>query len=360
MSSLNNERIPSSSARLVNVKGALRDTKPRVLPMGVGVDVSIVLVNWNSEDYLRECIASIYENTKEVCFEIVVVDNASPAGTIDAVQRSFPEIMLVKSDKNLGFARANNLGFRRSSGAHILLLNPDTKLVGPAITTLLSHFKSLAAAGIVGARLVDPDLTIQTTSIQRFPTILNQVADIEYFRRRWPYCSLWALGPLFSRDVQPVRVEVIPGACMLLKREVFDQVGMFTEDYFMYAEDIDLNYKVCREGFVNYHVPSATVIHYGGRSSALQQTSQWATIMKYRAMRQYYLRNRGRGYAESYKTAMGCAAALRLVLIAIVQAGVFWRRDTFKGAAAKWLAVLKWSVGLENRMLERAAVADGE
>jgi GT2 family glycosyltransferase len=324
------------------------------------VDLSVVFVNWNSEDYLQECIASIYENTRGVSLEIIVVDNASPAGTVDSVKQRFPGILLIKSTQNLGFARANNLGFRHSSGARVLILNPDTKLVGPAITTLLLHSTSLPAAGIVGGRLVDPNLTVQTTSIQRFPTILNQIADIEYLRLRWPHSSLWGLGPLFSNNQGPVRVDVIPGACMLLKREVFEQVGMFTEDYFMYAEDIDLNHKVARAGFVNYYIPDATVIHYGGTSSSRQKANQWATIMKYRAMRQYYARNKSRTYAVLYRAAMGLVAAIRLILIAVLQGTFFGKRDAFKGAKAKWVTVLKWSLGLNSRIFNRTTTADGE
>ncbi len=321
------------------------------------MDLSIIVVNWNSEEYLRECLASIYENTRGISFEVVVVDNASPAKTIDSVKDRFPGIIVVKSPTNLGFGRANNLGFSHSSGDHVLILNPDTKLVGPAITTLLSHSQSLPAAGVVGGRLVNPDLTVQTTSIQKFPTILNQVADIEFLRLRWPHCSLWCLGPLFSTVRTPVPVDVIPGACMLLKREVFERVGMFTEDYFMYAEDIDLNHKVVRAGFHNYYIPTATVIHYGGTSSSRQEVDQWATIMKYRAMRQYYLKNRSYAYAVLYKTAMGCAAALRLLVIAVFKTSRLRKEEAFRATTAKWLAVLRWALGLETRGAASPAVA---
>lgn len=317
------------------------------------MDVSIILVNWNSEDYLRNCIASIYQNTREISFETIVVDNASPGGNVDALMEDFPEITIVKSKENLGFARANNLGFRHSSGSYVLILNPDTKLVGPAINILLKHMKSLPDAGIVGGKLVDPDLTVQTTSIQRFPTILNQVADWEVFRRRWPNCSLWSLGPLFTKPEKPVKVDVIPGACMLLRREAFEKAGMFTEEYFMYAEDIDLNRKVARAGFSNYFVPDATVIHYGGTSSSQQKVNQWSTIMKYRAMDQYYTRNHGRVYAVTYRTAMGCVAVARLlVLAAFLPLGILLHKGRgLRATAAKWTAALRWAVGLGGRVL---------
>ena len=333
------------------------DTYPYARTAVTIVDLSIIIINWNSEEYLKECLTSIYENTRGLSFEIVVVDNASPAKTIDSVKECFPAIIVVRSPDNLGFGRANNLGFRYSSGNHVLILNPDTKLVGPAITTLLSHSKSLVAAGIVGGRMVNPDLTVQTTSIQKFPTILNQVADVEFLRLRWPHCSLWSLGPLFSAVRTPVPVDVIPGACMLLKREVFESVGMFTEDYFMYAEDIDLNHKVVRAGLHNYYIPTATVIHYGGTSSSRQKSDQWATIMKYRAMRQYYVANRSEAYAVLYTIAMGCAAAVRLLLIAVFKTSHPRKKEAFRATAAKWHAVLKWALGLETSGTAGTAMA---
>jgi GT2 family glycosyltransferase len=212
------------------------------------MELSIICVNWNSLEYLRECIASVYQHTHGVSFEIIVVDNASPQGGVDALKQQFPEITIIKSEKNLGFAGANNVGFRRSSGDYVLFLNPDTKLAEPAINAMLQHIKMLPDAGIVGCKLLNTDLSVQLTSIQKFPTILNQVLDAEYLQLRWPHCFLWEIAPLFSNEVKLLKVEVITGACMLLRREVFERVGMFSEDYFMYAEDIDLNYKVRRAG----------------------------------------------------------------------------------------------------------------
>ena len=251
------------------------------------MDVSIICVNWNSVDYLRECIASIYANTWGLSFEIIVVDNASPQGGVESLSEKFPEISIIKNPTNLGFAGANNLGFRSSTGQYVLFLNPDTELVGPTINILMEHIKSLPGAGIVGCKMLNTDRSVQITSIQKFPTILNQVFNTEILQRRWPGCPLWDLAPLFSDDVDMIEVEVIPGACMLLRREAFAAVGMFSEEYFMYAEDLDLNYKLKRAGYKNYYVGKAVIIHHGGKSSSKQKVSQWSTIMKYRAMTRY-------------------------------------------------------------------------
>jgi GT2 family glycosyltransferase len=314
------------------------------------MELSIIYVNWNSVPFLRESIASVYENTQGISFEIIVVDNASPQGGVDALQEQFPEITIIKSERNLGFARANNTGFRNSSGSYILLLNPDTKLAGPAINIMLENIRALPDAGTMGCKLLNTDLSVQITSIQKFPTILNQVLDAEYLQLRWPHCPLWDIGPLFSDHVKLLKVDVISGACILVRREVFEQVGMYSEEYFMYGEDIDLNYKIKRAGFTNYYVGEAEIIHHGGKSSSLQAASHWATIMKYKAMGRLFCKMRGRMYGWLYRAAMGCTAVGRLALLAIAYplGNIVWDRKSVRFAAHKWKAVLKWAVGRQE------------
>jgi GT2 family glycosyltransferase len=315
------------------------------------VELSIICVNWNSVDYLRECIASIYENTRNVPFEIIVVDNASPQGGVESLKDQFPQVTIIKSEKNVGFASANNIGFRRSTGEYVLFLNPDTQLIGSTINTMLAHIKTLPDAGIVGCKMLNTDLSVQITSIQKFPTILNQVVSAEYLQLRWPNCPLWDIAPLFSDKTKVIKVEVIPGACMLLRRSVFEKVGMFSEDYFMYAEDLDLNYKLKRAGYTNYYVGEAAIIHHGGKSSSHQKVSQWSTIMQCRAMTRYYRKTRGRLYESMYWTAMGCVAVVRLALLTAAYP-VANDKQAVLYASEKWRAVLKWAVGYRNVVLE--------
>jgi GT2 family glycosyltransferase len=314
------------------------------------MELSIIYVNWNSLDYLRESIASVYQHTHSVLFEIIVVDNASPEQGVDSLKGTFPTITIVRSNKNLGFAGANNLGFRHSVGEYVLFLNPDTKLIAPSIDLLLARRRALPDAGIVGCKLLNTDLSVQLSSIQTYPTILNQAMDAEYLRLRWPECPLWKIAPLFSENVTLIKVDVIPGACMLLRRALFEQVGLFSEDYFMYAEDLDLNYKVKAAGFTNYYVGETAIIHHGGKSSSRQEVSHWATIMKYRAMVHLFRKTRGRVYAFGYRLAMGAVAIGRLVLLVLVSpfGSIVWDRESLKFSLEKWKAVLKWAVGWQD------------
>jgi N-acetylglucosaminyl-diphospho-decaprenol L-rhamnosyltransferase len=313
------------------------------------LELSIICVNWNSVDYLRACITSIYANTRDISFEIIIVDNASPQGGIDRLKDEFPPITIFKSSENIGFAAANNLGFRQSIGEHVLFLNPDTELVGPMVNTLLDRIRTLPNAGIVGCKMLNTDQSVQITSIQRFPNILNQIVDSQYLQLRWPTCPIWNIGPLFSEQAQPIAVEIIPGACMLLRRSVFERVGMFSEDYFMYAEDLDLNYKLKKAGYTNYYVGEATIIHHGGGSSSRQKSSQWATAMRYRAMTLYYRKTRGRSYEAMYRTAMVGVAVGRLSLLALMYP--FGDKQSVRNAFEKWKVVLNWAIGRQKLAL---------
>ncbi len=155
------------------------------------MELSIIYVNWNSTGYLADSIASVYATTGGFPVEIVVVDNASPLDDVDTVRQRFPDVKVIKSLNNLGFAGANNLAFAYSSGENLLFLNPDTRVIGSAIGTMLEHLKSLPKAGVIGCRLLNADLSVQTSCIQTFPTILNQVLDADFLRNRWPECPLW-------------------------------------------------------------------------------------------------------------------------------------------------------------------------
>jgi GT2 family glycosyltransferase len=309
------------------------------------VDLSIICVNWNSLNYLRTCIASIYEWTRGIAFEIIVVDNASPGDDADALKQEFPSIRVIKSSTNLGFAGANNLGVRQSFGKYLLFLNPDTELINPAINVMAQHLDVLPQAGIVGCKLLNADLSVQTSSIMKFPKILNSLVQVEYLRLRWP--KLWGIGPLFSTAMQPIEVEAISGACMLVRREVFASVEMFSTAYFMYSEDVDLCYKLVQAGFKNYYVGQASIVHYGGRSSA----PEWQTVMKTKAELQFFDRSYGRLYGLMYRISLTLHAVLRLLVLAGLRfvRPVFRKRRRFDSAWARWSATLRtvlthWSI----------------
>ena len=308
--------------------------------------LSIIIVNWNSTAYLLKCIESIYRYTHETEFEIIVVDNASPDDDVRLVKHQFPDVVLIESSENLGFARANNLGFRASSGEYVVFLNPDTILINPAFDLILHQVRSLSNLGVVGCTLFNEDRTIQTSAIQTFPTVLNQLLDVDFIRNRFPACALWNIAPLLKGGNLPSHVQVISGACLLLRREVFAQVGHFSEDYFMYAEDVDLCYKVAKTGFTNYYVPQAQIVHYGGKSSVKSR----AVLMKWRSILHYVAKHHGNVYQLAFRIAMACSAMLRLAVLSLrwlVVRGP--RKESVQGTLLKWWLILKTMMANSDR-----------
>jgi GT2 family glycosyltransferase len=271
-------------------------------------------VNWNSVGYLAECIPSIYEWTRGIEFEIIVVDNASPRGDVDLLADRFPEVVIIKSSTNLGFAGANNLGVRHSSGEYVLFLNPDTLLVSPALTAMLRHAPSLSDAGVIGCRLLNTNRSVQTSSILPFPTIGKAMLRVERLRLRWP--RLYGIAALWSKGDRPVQVEAVSGACMLMRRETFDLVGGFSTEYFMYSEDVDLCYKAARAGFRNYHIGEGTIVHHGGGSSLPERQAS----MKAEAELQFCEIHYGHFYGLMFRMTVAANAVVRLAVIGALRA----------------------------------------
>lgn len=307
------------------------------------MDLSVIVVNWNSAAYLEKCLESVYESTRGLEFEVIVVDNASFDGCREMLARRFPQVQFIQSEANLGFAGANNLGFERSSGDALLFLNPDTEVVGEAIQTLLAALKSLPDAGAVGAKLLNGDGTIQTSCIQRFPTVFNQAIDAEILRRTFPRLQVWGTWPLLVQQPGPVAVEVISGACLMIKREVFERVGRFTRAYFMYAEDVDLCFKAHQAGFRNYYVDRADVVHYGGGSTEGGSEGQFAAVVMRESIAQFFALRRGEAHAAMYRASVVVAATLRCLFL---WGGVVLRGGRcFRSPLAKWKALLAWGLG---------------
>ena len=207
----------------------------------------------------------------------------------------------------------------------------------------------------MGCKLLNADLSVQTSSIMRFPRIWNAILQVEYLRLRWP--KLWGIGPLFSTDEEPCEVEVVSGACMLTRREVFEQIGMFSEEYFMYSEDVDLCYHTADAGFKNYYVGGATIVHYGGTSSP----RAWQTAMKTTSELHFCRKNYGRMYSFLFRLAMiiNCSGRLALLAAVRVLAKVFSFKRSADSAWLRWSVMLKTLLASRHSVTERSAIPTG-
>lgn len=314
------------------------------------MDLSIIIVNWNSSGYIRKCIQSIYENTKDMEYEVIIVDNASYDDCEKIVREEFPDVLYIQSKENIGFANANNLGFKYSKGAVLLFLNPDTEVVGSSIQTLFSSLKTISDAGAVGGTLLNSDHSLQTSCIQPYPTVLNQLLDIDYLKHLYPKLGLWGMTPLYCSADHPEEVEVISGACIMVKRNVFLAVQCFSNDYFMYAEDLDLCFKINRAGYKNYYVSQSTIIHHGGGSTKNKKESYYSVVMMRESVYRFICKTQGMLNARLYQLAMFIGAIVRLLTITLIIPFKFIFNKHYDPYYIynKWRMVIRWCLGLEN------------
>jgi N-acetylglucosaminyl-diphospho-decaprenol L-rhamnosyltransferase len=314
------------------------------------VDLSIIIVNWNSKDYLRKCIDSILTNTRGIEYEIIVIDSASFDGCGEMLRQFYPLVRFIQSELNLGFARANNEAFKTSCGRNVLFLNPDTEVRPDAISELSWHLDSLPKACIAGAKLLNTDGTVQTSCIRSFPSILNEVLDAEPLRKLFPLSRLWGMAPLFAISDTPNKVDTVSGACLMIKREPFQDLGMFSTDYFMYSEDIDLCFKVWKAGWDAHFIPKSIVVHHGGASSSQSKVNTFSDVMMLESRRRFFRKTRNSWYSMLFQFGMLLVSFIRVAVLVLVWPAQHMRgkADGLEAALKKWKARLRWAIGFEK------------
>jgi GT2 family glycosyltransferase len=313
-----------------------------------GPQLSVIVVNWNSRDFLRRCLASLNAHCHDVSLEVIVVDSGSFDGCEAMLGVEFPATRFIQSKKNIGFAKANNLGAHSARGQFLLFLNPDTELTENSIRIMLDKLTALPQAGAIGCKLLNSDHTLQTSCIQAFPTVFNQVINSEFLRRRFPDWRTWGNAILHAEPPRTGRVEVLSGACIMANREAFEAVGGFTEQYFMYGEDADLCFKIARSGRIVYYTPETSIIHHGGGCSR-QAKNNFSNVMLRESIYRFLKLNRGPLSASVYRGSMAISSVIRLPLIFLllpISGSRVIRHGS--GSLGKWLSILRWGLGLES------------
>lgn len=229
--------------------------------------LSVIIVGWNVVELLRRALQAIYTTTAGGQIpEVIVVDNASTDGTPAMVRTEFPQVHLIASSTNLGFTRGNNRGIARAGGDMILLLNPDTEVIGNALERMVAYLQAHPAVGLVGPRLLNPDGTPQS-SRRRFPTLPVLFLESTWCEGLAPAATLDRYMVRDRADTLAQEVDWVTGAAMLVRREVIEQVGPLDEGFFMYSEELDWCHRIRDAGWSIAYTPDAEIVHYGGKSS---------------------------------------------------------------------------------------------
>ena len=232
------------------------------------LDCSVLIVSFNSADDLPACLDAVRRATRAASYEILVVDNASADGTPDLVTRSYPDVRLIRNRQNVGFARAANQGFREAHGRHVLLLNPDAQVLDGAIDRCVAFLDANPDVGVVGARVNNPDGTLQRACRRAVPTPMVSLFRLGGLKRLFPRHP--AARAYNVEDADPAvttDVDAVSGASLMVRREALEAVGGMDERYFLYAEDIDFCMSVGERGWRVVYYPKAVVTHQKGASS---------------------------------------------------------------------------------------------
>lgn len=248
--------------------------------------LSVIIVNYNVKYYLEQCLEAVRRASQGLQIEVIVVDNLSTDGSIPYLRERFPEVTFIENKENVGFARANNQAIRMSAGKYVLLLNPDTIVAERTLSDFIRFMDSHPEAGGAGAYMLRTDGTFAPESRRGLPTPFVAFCKMSGLAALLPQSRVF--GRYYMRylnENEVNEIEIISGACMLLRREALDKVGLLDEDFFMYGEDIDLSYRILKGGYKNYFLPTR-MLHYKGEST--EKSSFRYTYTFYQAMRLFF------------------------------------------------------------------------
>jgi GT2 family glycosyltransferase len=277
------------------------------------MELSVIIVNYNVKHFLEQCLRSVQKASRNMTVELFVVDNNSVDSSCTMLRTKFPEITLIENKQNLGFAVANNQAIRKASGKYILLLNPDTVIEEDTLDKCVRFMNDHPDAGALGVKMIDGKGRFLPESKRSLPTPMVAFYKIFGLSRLFPRSRIFSRYHLGYLDRDQIhQVDVLPGAFMMLRREALDHTGFLDEDYFMYGEDVDISFRMSKEGYKNYYYPETTIIHYKGESTRKGSLNYVVTF--YNAMIIFARKHFSPKMAKSYAFLINLAIYFRAFL----------------------------------------------
>jgi len=275
------------------------------------IDVSVIIVSWNTREYLHNCLTSIYDETDGVLFEVIIVDNASHDGSANMVRTEFPQVVLIKNGENRGFAAANNQGMKVAQGRYLLLLNPDTLVRDGAVQKSVAFADENASCAVVGIRNEFVDGSLQRNCFC-FASVFNLLVSAIGLHEAFPGSHFWGRERLTWWDYGSTRnVDCVAGCYMLVRRTAVNLVGAMDETYFMYGEEMDWCWRFHHNGWTVLYYPGARVVHYGGAASS--QNAAAMRIAHRKSLLRFIEKRQGRVAGILARAILAISGLLRLV-----------------------------------------------
>ena len=261
--------------------------------------VSVVIVSYNTQEILRNCLEALFEHSKGVAMEVFVVDNDSHDGSASMVKNDFPSVMLITNHENLGFAAANNQAFALARGRYIILLNPDAYIRPLSLEHSIAFMDRTPMCGLCGGKIISPEGRLEP-SARRFPSALSKLLTMSGLRGTFahsPIVNYHEFGG-FAHD-KPMEVDWVPGTFTIVRKKMLDEIGYFDERFYIYYEETDLCMRAKKAGWTIYFIPDAEVMHIGGASSKTRKDKTFdnkaaqVLIFRMRSEWLYYRKNKG-------------------------------------------------------------------
>lgn len=281
------------------------------------MDLSIIIVSFNTKKLLKDCLESIFERTLGISFEVIIVDNNSSDGSPEMIKKEHSQVTLIRNKANLGFGKANNQGAREAKGKYLLFLNPDTLLIDNPINKIIDFVKKNEKIDICGCKLLNKDKTLQP-SVGFFPNLprvffwMFFIDDIPVIRNLIkPYHQKMASFYQKEREV-----DWVTGAFLVIKREVFDKIGGFDEQFFMYEEEVDLCFLAKKGGSRAFYTPVGQVIHLKGGQSV--EGFQRAVLLEFQGLINFFKKHKPSWQLPILKVLLRLGAFLRFAIFGIL------------------------------------------
>ena len=280
------------------------------------MDLSVIIVNWNTKKLLEDCLSTIYKYTEELEFEVIVVDNGSEDGSQDMVKKKFTQVRLILNEENLGFTKANNQGIKIAKGEYILLLNSDTYLVENSLKKLVEITQNKGKLGVLGPQLLNVDRSIQQSVgfFPNLPQIFWWMSFIDDLPGGFVFKPYHVDHDSFYRKDR--EVDWVTGAALFLPSAVIKQVGTLDEKIFMYGEDVDWCWRIKKAGFNVYFTPQTSIVHIGRGSSG--KISLNAILGEYRGIIYFYKKHKAKSALQIARLLLKIGALARVMVFSLL------------------------------------------
>ena len=313
------------------------------------MDISIVIVNWNTKDMLRDCLNSIKKEKGMLTVQTLVIDNDSADGSREMVGYDFPEVKLINSGGNVGFAKANNIATGYAESQLVLFLNPDTIVLPGSLQKMVNYMDVNPTVGALGCMMIGADGEPQPLGLQWNPTPVTKLIEMLFISTE-TLDKIKSILP-YKDPYQSGQVKILFGGCLMVRKAILDQVGWFDERYFMYVEDADLCRKIAERGWRLYYLSEAQIVHLGGGATK-NRSSKYETLMTLESLSKSMMKHYGKSGYWMYRLVVFVGSNARLIVLSIIRImSIGHSIDRSNNTAMsfnKYSTMLKWSLGVEK------------